>query len=537
MALLSVQDLAVSFHTRDGVVEAVKGISYEVESGGTLGIVGESGSGKSVSCHSLLDLIPKPPGRIESGQALFAKLDLLHCSRQQMQAIRGDRIAMIFQDPMTSLNPYLSIETQLLEPLLFHAKMDKKSAIKKAIESLEEVGINDAQRKLDFYPHEFSGGMRQRVMIAMALMTEPDLLIADEPTTALDVTVQAQILSLLKTLQKKHGIGIIFITHDLAVVAQIADDIIVMKQGHIVESGLVGKVLQSPQHEYTQKLLQAIPKGSKPAQYQLQDDPEPVLELQNVKTSYRERRTSLFKKPAAITPVVDNVSLHLREGEILGLVGESGCGKSTLSKTVMRLVKEDSGFIKLLGKELTSSTPTELKTLRKDFQMIFQDPYASLNPRMSVYDTLAEPLKLYGLARSKSDMDAQVATLLSEVGLSPRDVRKYPHEFSGGQRQRIAIARAIAVRPKLLIADEPVSALDVTIQAQILNLILALNKKYALSILFISHDLGVVCYISDRIAVMQQGKIIELDDTKKIFANAEHAYTRALLAAAPQIPC
>jgi ABC-type glutathione transport system ATPase component len=532
MALLNVENLSINFHTRDGIVNAVNNISYEINAGETVAIVGESGSGKSVSCYSLLGLIPTPPGEITAGKAFFDGKDLFQCSKAELQKIRGNRIAMIFQDPMTSLNPYLNIGSQLIEALQNHSSISKKEAKLKAIDALTEVGISDAPQRLKQYPHEFSGGMRQRVMIAMALMTEPDLLIADEPTTALDVTIQAQIFELLSALQKKRNIAILFVTHDLAVVAQIADRVLVMNKGEIVEQGSTSDIFNNTQHDYTRKLLAAIPSSAKPAEYVFNNKSEEILSIQNLTTQY-SIGGGLFSKKQMLN-AVNNVSLNLHKGEILGLVGESGCGKSTLSKTILQLVKATSGSITLEGKELTTLNKQVLKNTRKDLQIIFQDPYSSLNPRMSVYDSLLEPLKLHSRL-NKAELNQRIADLMQEVGLSPSDIRKYPHEFSGGQRQRIAIARALAVSPKVIIADEPVSALDVTIQAQIMQLLLGLVKKYQLSIIFVSHDLSVIRYLCDRTAVMNAGEIIELNTTEDIFNKPQHEYTKKLIRAIPTL--
>ncbi len=538
MPVLSVKNLSVNFYTRDGIVNAVRGISYEVNAGEIVAIVGESGSGKSVSCHALLDLIAQPPGKIEQGHAYFDGIDLLRCSKQQMRSVRGNRIAMIFQDPMTSLNPYLTIGSQLIEVLTTHSGIDKKTATQRAAQVLEEVGISKGLKRLKQYPHEFSGGMRQRVMIAMALLTEPDLLIADEPTTALDVTIQAQIFDLLKALQQKYNIAIIFITHDLAVVAQLADRVLVMKEGAIVEQGTTDQLFTHTQHDYTKKLLAAIPNSGKPDQYHYQTTVEssaPILEVSHLTTRFKDNTGGLFQ-PKRYINAVDDVSLSLRKGEILGLVGESGCGKSTLSKTIIQLINADAGSVKFEGHEITALDTKGLKHLRKDLQIIFQDPYASLNPRMSVYDILLEPLKLHRPA-PKEQLNQRVIELMNEVGLSPTDIRKYPHEFSGGQRQRIAIARALAVAPKVIVADEPVSALDVTIQAQILDLFLQLVQRHHLSIIFVSHDLSVIRYLCDRTAVMSEGKIIEVDQTETVFNHPKNAYTKKLIAAIPaEIP-
>ncbi len=531
MTLLDVNNLRTYFHTRDGIIKAVDDISFTLNKGEILGIVGESGSGKSVSCYSLLGLIPSPPGNIESGTAHFDGIDLLKADEQALRRLRGARISMIFQDPMTSLNPFMRISEQLIEPLRLHKKLDKAAARQQAIAALEEVGIDDAAQRMDQYPHQFSGGMRQRVMIAMALITEPELLIADEPTTALDVTIQAQIIDLIKGLQKNRQLSVIFITHDLGVVAGLANRVLVMHRGKIVEQGDTDTIFYQHQHPYTKSLLSSIPTSAKPVAANIVNDGH-VLELNNVSTYFPIYQGALIKRLKSQVKAVDGVSLQVRHGEILGLVGESGSGKSTLGRTVMRLVNITSGNITFNGTDIHTLNGPALKAARSDFQMIFQDPYASLNPRMTVFDTLAEPLLLHSIA-TPDNVLKHVYTLMDNVGLERRYIRKYPHEFSGGQRQRIAIARALAPQPKLIIADEPVSALDVTIQAQILELLLELSQQHALTMIFVSHDLSVVRYISDRIAVMYRGKIVETGDTETLFANPQHAYTRSLLSAIP----
>ena len=546
MPLLEVDNLTTHFHTRDGVVKAVDGISFSVDRGETLAIVGESGSGKSVACYSLLNLIPQPPGKIESGTALFnskdqldgshqQKIDLLQTSEKDLQKIRGNDIAIIFQDPMTSLNPYLTVGEQLIEPLIYHHDISRQKATERAIEILGEVGIVEPEKRVNSYPHEFSGGMRQRVMIAMALITEPKLLICDEPTTALDVTIQAQILALVSELQQRRNIAVIFISHDLAVVAGVADKVAVMKAGTIVEQGSVEDIFHRTQHEYTKKLLASIPEGAKPGP--IPDESAPLqsgslLKITELSTHFHDYSGGWFKSKQQAIRAVDDISLEIKRGEILGLVGESGSGKSTLGRSILQLVPITAGNVMFDGTELTNLTPGDMKNMRRRMQMIFQDPYASLNPRMSVFDTLAEPLLYHGLATRKT-VTEQVLALMDDVGLSHTAIRKYPHEFSGGQRQRIAIGRAIATKPELVIADEPVSALDVTIQAQILDLILALVKKHNLTMLFISHDLSVVRYIADRTAVMHHGKLVETGNTESLFTAPQHEYTKKLLSAIP----
>ena len=523
MALLNVDNLSVSFVTRNGTNKAVDNVSFSVEERQITAIIGESGSGKSVSCYAMLGLVPSPPGRIDGGTARFQGQDLLALSEDELRAIRGRDIAMIFQDPMTCLNPFMKIGEQLIEPLTLHKGLAKGPAREKAMALLDEVGIRDPQAAMNAFPHEFSGGMRQRVMIAMALINEPKLLIADEPTTALDVTIQAQILKLIAELQTKRDIGVLFISHDLAVVSDIADQIVVMEKGKVVESGEPKAIFENPQHPYTQKLLAAIPSGQKAADTVA---PDPLIRIENLRT--------WFTPTAGAEPVkaVDDVSLEIHRGEVLGLVGESGSGKSTLGRSILRLVPITDGQIHFEDTELSSLEGRTLKQFRHRMQMIFQDPYASLNPRMTVYDTLAEPLLLHGLV-NKAGLDQAIRELMDNVGLARAFVRKYPHEFSGGQRQRIAIGRALATRPEFIVADEPVSALDVTIQAQILDLLADLTKEYGLTMLFISHDLAVIRQIADRIAVMYHGKLVEEGSTAQVFETPREDYTRSLLAAIP----
>jgi oligopeptide transport system ATP-binding protein len=521
VSLLEVRQLSVSFHTRNGVVQAVRDVSFDVEQGKILGIVGESGSGKSVCCYSLLGLIPMPPGRIEGGTAMFDGKDLLRLSEDRLRQVRGNDIAFIFQDPMTSLNPYLTVGEQMMEPLIYHRQVSRTDARTRAIQLLEEVGIRDPASTIDAHPHQFSGGMRQRVMIAMALIAEPRLLIADEPTTALDVTVQRQILVLINELRARRNLGVIFVSHDLGVVAGLADQVLVMQSGVAMEQGPADRVFSAPQSDYTRKLLAAIPSGSKPVAARVK--PEPLLQVENLTTRFRSSR-----KLSEDVVAVDDVSFELRRGEVLGLVGESGSGKSTLGRSVLGLVRA-TGSVKFGGDQVIGRSAAQMRPLRRRMQMIFQDPYASLNPRMTIYDTLAEPLLLHKLATRRS-LDQSVFQLMDDVGLARASVRKYPHEFSGGQRQRIAIGRAIATRPELVVADEPVSALDVTIQKQILELLLELVAKHDLSMLFISHDLAVVRFLCDRVMVMQKGRLLESGPTEQVWAAPAADYTRMLLA-------
>lgn len=532
--LLSVENLCVLFNTRNGQTVAVENLSFSVAAGEVLGIVGESGSGKSVACYALLGLIPTPPGKIESGRAFFHGKDLLQMTEAELRHVRGHKIAMIFQDPMTCLNPYMRIADQLIEVLLQHKNMSKQSAREKSIAALIEVGIHDAAKRIDEYPHQFSGGMRQRVMIAMALLAEPELLIADEPTTALDVTVQAQILALIKSLQQSRKLAVIFITHDLGVAMQMADDVLVMEKGKLVEQGTTADIFKNPTQDYTKKLLSAVLTSAKPVASAAKLDEPALLDVKHLQVGYASVVGTLFNRVTQFARGVDDVSITIQRGEILGLVGESGSGKSTLGRSIIRLVDAQAGEVIFNGKNLLELESVNLKAARRDIQMIFQDPYASLNPRMTVFDTLAEPLLVHGLTTPAKVLDA-VNELMDDVGLDRRFIRKYPHEFSGGQRQRIAIARAIALKPKLIIADEPVSALDVTIRAQILALLLELTQKHNLTMLFISHDMSVVRYLCDRVVVMQKGKLVEEGPTEQLFSAPQQEYTRQLLAAIPTL--
>ena len=535
MALLDVNGLKIYFHTRDGVVKAVDDISFSVDKGETLAIVGESGSGKSVTCYSLLDLLPKPPAKIEAGSALFDGEDLLSCSAERIRQIRGNDIAVIFQDPMTSLNPFISIGEQLIEPLIYHPdpsrRISRDAAKSRAIELLDEVGIVDPHSRFHCYAHEFSGGMRQRVMIAMALITQPRLLICDEPTTALDVTIQAQILELIKKLQQSRDMAVIFISHDLGVVAGIADKIMVMCQGTVREAADAESIFYRSDNAYTKSLLAAIPTGAKTIDNRAEAG-RPLIEVSHLKTYFNDYSSPAARAEKRQVKAVDDVSLAIQRGEILGLVGESGSGKSTLGRSILQLVPTTSGTVSFDGTALSSLSTAQLMPWRKRMQMIFQDPYASLNPRMTVYQTLAEPLLYQGLADS-STIDQQVQQLMDDVGLARASMRKYPHEFSGGQRQRIAIGRAVATKPDFIVADEPVSALDVTIQAQILDLILTLVERHNLTMLFISHDLSVVRSISDRVMVMHHGVLVEQGDTETLWAKPKQTYTQNLLRAIP----
>ena len=520
--LLSVRNLGISFDIRGNKHCAVQGLSFELTRGQSLGIVGESGSGKSVSCNALLGLLPKPPMGITSGEAWFADMNLLETDERAMRRIRGKEISMVFQDPMTSMNPYMKVGVQVMEPLRTHSETGIAEARKHAIKLLEEVGIDDAYLRFNQYPHEFSGGMRQRAMIAMAMITNPQILIADEPTSALDVTVQAQILGLLKRIQKQHGVSLIIVSHDLDVIRRVTDKVLVMEKGVAVEVGDTRSVLSAPRHSYTKKLLDAIPHTPKPDTFRFADTSAPVcLNVSGIRVTYR-----LEGRPFT---AVDNVSFKVKRGEVLGVVGESGCGKTTLSHAIVRLVSMDAGEVYLNDEPLHGLNSKALLPYRKKIQVVFQDPYASLNPRMTAHDIIAEPLWLHRLAQGERETTAAVVKLMESVGLRPEWANKYPHQFSGGQCQRIAIARALAVGPDLLIADEPVSALDVTIQAQILDLLLDLVSENKLAMIFISHDLSVVRYMADRVAVMKNGSLIETGDTESLYKIPQQAYTRKLV--------
>ncbi len=529
MALLEVNGLKVTFRTRKGTVKAVDDVSFTVDCGETLAIVGESGSGKSVTCYSFLDLLPKPQAHIEGGTVMFEDQDLLKASPARMRHFRSQDIGLIFQDPMSSLNPYLSVGEQLIEPLIYHPdpkrKKTRSQARARAVELLDEVGILQAESRFDSFPHEFSGGMRQRVMIAMALINEPRLLICDEPTTALDVTIQAQILKLIKKLQQSRKVAVIFVSHDLGVVAGIADKVLVMCEGKVVESGDTDSIFYHTQHRYTQELLAAIPSGKKHQDNRTQAG-APLVTVNQLSTWFSDHS----QKGNKIVKAVDDISLTIQRGEILGLVGESGSGKSTLGRSILQLAPSNRGTVTFAGTLLSGLNATELLPWRRKMQMIFQDPYASLNPRMTVYETLAEPLLYHQLA-TRQTVAQQVSHIMSDVGLPRASIHKYPHEFSGGQRQRIAIGRAIATQPEFIVADEPVSALDVTIQAQILQLIIDLVEQHNLTLLFISHDLSVVRALCDRVVVMNGGKLIEQNLTEALWTSPEQPYTQELLQA------
>lgn len=531
--ILQVKNLSVSFQSRGEEVQAVRGVSFDIKKGETLGIVGESGSGKSVTARSIMRLLPSPPSWIKEGEIIFLGENLAHKTEKEMENIRGRDIGMIFQDPMTSLNPTIKIGKQISESLIKHQKLSKKEAEQQAIEMLKLVGIRNSEARYHQYPHEFSGGMRQRVMIAMALACRPALLIADEPTTALDVTIQAQILSLMKNMQQRFGTSIILITHDLGVVAGMCDRVVVMKDGEIVERGTTEEIFANPQHPYTLKLLNALPrldekKKPKPAPFILTkpDNDRPFLEVRSLKKYFDMGKGNILK-------AVNGVSFHINRGETLGVVGESGCGKSTTGRTILRLHEPTGGEVLYEGMSVNRLSSSEMKIMRRYMQMIFQDPYASLNPRLKVLDIIGEALDVQKLTGSKQERKRRVEELLDMVGLDPAFAMRYPHEFSGGQRQRIGIARALAVDPKFIVCDEPLSALDVSIQAQVVKLLEELQQRLGLTYLFIAHDLSMVKHISDRVAVMYMGKIVELAESEELYSNPQHEYTKTLLAAIP----
>ena len=533
--LLEVRNLETQFKTQDGVVRAVNNVSFYVNRSETLGIVGESGSGKSVTSLSVMRLIPNPPGRISGGEVMFDGQDILKISEEKMRALRGNRIAMIFQDPMTSLNPVLNIGQQITESLILHLKLSAREARDRAIELLNMVGIPGAARRIDEYPHQFSGGMRQRVMIAMALACNPELLIADEPTTALDVTTQAEILDLIKKLQVSHGMAVMFITHDMGVVAEIADRVIVMNHGKIVENGPVDQIFHSPQDDYTRMLIGSVLKlGRKAdlrvARAELSADALPILEVRDLAMHFTQGKN--------ITKAVDGVSLSVLPGESLGIVGESGSGKTTMGRCLLRVYEPTAGQINYRQADgsvidLMQANKATLKQCRRDIRMIFQDPVSSLNPRMTVAQIIGEPLLVNGIAKGP-ELDERVAHLLEQVGMEPAWRERYPHAFSGGQRQRIGIARAIALNPRLIVADEATSALDVSLRSQMLDLLLKLQDELGLSFIFISHDIAVIRYFCDRVAVMHRGKVVETGVTEQICDHPKHPYTQALLSAIPR---
>lgn len=525
--LLSIDDLSVSFDTPGGSVEAVRQISFDIGAGETVALVGESGSGKSVSALSVLQLLPYPVAKHPSGSIRFHGQEVVGADEATLRGIRGNRISMIFQEPMSSLNPLHSVQKQISETLILHKGMTEAAARARVLELLKLVGLANAEQRLTAYPHELSGGQRQRVMIAMALANEPDLLIADEPTTALDVTIQAQILKLLKDLQAEFGMAMLFITHDLGIVRKIADRVCVMCDGEIVETGETGALFESPQHEYTQRLLAAEPKGTKLAP----DGGAPlIIEGDDVKVWFPIKK-GLLRRTVDHVRAVDGISVTVRQGQTVGVVGESGSGKTTLGMALLRLEKSTGG-IRFEGNDIQGLSVSDLRPLRRQMQVVFQDPFGSLSPRMSIGEIIAEGLKIHDPGGDAASRDARVVEALQDVDLEPESRFRYPHEFSGGQRQRIAIARAIVLRPRFIVLDEPTSALDMSVQAQIVDLLSDLQRKYGLAYMFISHDLKVVRALADHVIVMKDGKVVEQGATEAIFDNPVEPYTKALMAAA-----
>ncbi|MBO9681224.1 MAG: ABC transporter ATP-binding protein [Flavisolibacter sp.] len=587
--LLSIENLSVDFITDQQTTHAVKNISLQVARGEILAIVGESGSGKSVTSLSILQLLPKPPAKFSNGKIIFkdndVELDLIRANPNQIREIRGSKIAMIFQEPMTSLNPVMRCGNQVMEALLIHKMLSSAEAKQQTIEWFEKVKLPQPEKIFNRYPHELSGGQKQRVMIAMAMCCRPSLLICDEPTTALDVTVQKTILQLIKELQQQQNMGVIFITHDLGVVAEIADRVAIMYKGEIVEQNTAQQIFNHPQNPYTKALI-----ACRPAMHP-KDEPLPTvndfletgggqrsevggrkseirsqrsevgswkLEVGDEKSGYRNSdvkrqtseaslvkvenlvvqfpgKTNLLGKPKTYFTAVDHVSFEIFKGETLGLVGESGCGKTTLGRTLLGLIEPASGKIIYNNSDITKLTNTQLKALRKDVQLIFQDPYSSLNPRLTIGDAIAEPMRIAGIEKNNPDRKKKVAVLLEQVSLSPNMMNRYPHEFSGGQRQRIVIARALSLAPGFIVCDESVSALDVSVQAQVLNLLNDLKRELGLTMLFISHDLSVVRYMCDRIMVMNKGKIIETGPADEVYHRPQNAYTKQLIEAIPNL--
>ena len=577
--LLEVKDLVTQFSTDDGTVTAVNKISFTLNRGETIGIVGESGSGKSVTSLSIMRLIPDPPGRITGGQIIFhpkdgPPVDLLKLTEKDMRKYRGNEVSMIFQEPMTSLNPVFSCGDQVAEAIMLHQKKNKKEARQQTLELFKKVQLPNPERILDAYPHQISGGQKQRVMIAMAMSCNPSILIADEPTTALDVTVQATILDLMRQLRDEINMSIIFITHDLGVIAEIADRVLVMYKGDIVEQGTIKEIFAHPKHPYTKgllacrppldkrysklptiadfmgvdengklkeleadldKVINAVIVSEETHQQRLVDlqKQKPLLEIKNLETWFAAKK-NFFGTTTAYTKAVNDVSFDVYPGETLGLVGESGCGKTTLGRTVLRLVEAHSGQVIYKGRDVLQLHDAEMKKLREEMQIIFQDPYSSLNPRMTIGGAIMEPMTVHGIYANEKERKDKVIELLETVNMSAANFNRYPHEFSGGQRQRICIARALALNPKFIICDESVSALDVSVQAQVLNLLIRLRKEFGFTYIFISHDLSVVKFMSDRMVVMNKGVVEEMGPADDIYNNPQKPYTQSLINAIPK---
>jgi peptide/nickel transport system ATP-binding protein len=570
--ILEIENLRTHFHTDDGIVKAVDGISLTAFPGETLGIVGESGSGKSVTSYTVMKLLPELTARVNADKVTFLGRDMLSVTTKDMSEIRGKDMAMIFQEPMSSLNPVFRVGDQVAEAIRFHEGVSKEEARQRTIQLFEEVGIPNPSERVDMYPHEMSGGQKQRVVIAMALSCNPTLLIADEPTTALDVTIQAQILDLLRTLRDTRGMAVLFITHDLGVIAEIADKVAVMFRGKVVEYGPVLDIFENPQHPYTKGLLNCRPRLDTPfkvlptvsdfLEYWTEDgevqmreksmddarmqelmntgrdkmaegEGSPVLSVRDLKVWFPVKK-GVFRRTVDHVKAVDGISFDVWEGQTLGLVGESGCGKTTTGRAILRLVEPTDGTVTFQGKDLRALEPDAMREVRRDLQIIFQDPYSSLNPRMTVEATITEPMLIHGIGTSAADRRDRAAALLEEVGLPGDHLKRYPHEFSGGQRQRICIARTLSLEPKFIICDESVSALDVSVQAQVLNLLKELQAKRGLTYIFISHDLSVVKFMSDVMCVMRAGKIVEAGPADGIYENPEQDYTKQLISAIPR---
>ncbi len=577
--LLEINNLVTEFRSDDDVVKAVNDVSFTLNRGQTVGIVGESGSGKSVTSLSIMRLIPNPPGKITAGQIIYhsatkGPIDICKLSEAEMRSIRGNEIAMIFQEPMTSLNPVFTCGNQVMEAILLHQQVDKKQAKQQTIDLFKKVQLPRPEIIFDSYPHQLSGGQKQRVMIAMAMSCNPDVLIADEPTTALDVTVQATIIELMKELQHENNMGIIFITHDLGVIADLADKVVVMYKGKIVEQGDVQSIFSNPKHPYTKGLLACRPplnkrlkwlptvadfmikneagdlveneksvyditekliitKQQREADHKTLYAQAPILQIKNLSTSFPVNK-GLFGKPTSFVHAVDNVSFDVYPGETLGLVGESGCGKTTLGRTILRLIEPSSGQIIYNGRDITHIGKREMRALRKDLQIIFQDPYSALNPHITIGNAILEPMQVHRILADDKARKKRVIELLERVNMSESQFNRYPHEFSGGQRQRICIARALALQPKFIICDESVSALDVSVQAQVLNLLNELKREFNFTYIFISHDLSVVKFMSDKMIVMNKGKLEEMGEADSIYAHPQSDYTRRLIDAIPK---
>lgn len=578
--LLAINNLSIEFGNGNDVFKAVNNLSFTVSKGETVGIVGESGSGKSVSSLSIMRLLAEPPAKISSGEIIFqsaekGEIDICKIDLENLRSIRGKEIAMIFQEPMTSLNPVLTCGYQVAEAILQHHKISKKEAKTKVLQLFDEVQLPRPEQMFDAYPHQLSGGQKQRVMIAMAISNNPSLLIADEPTTALDVTVQKTILELLKSLQQKHKMGMIFITHDLGVISEIADKIVVMYRGNVVEYGTVNDILKNPQHPYTKGLLacrpnmdyrlrnlptvadfmkndsegnivstekdlhktlasEIIPENEIVAERAKLYQQEALLKVEDLKTWFPIKK-GFFRKTVDYVKAVNNVSFEVFPGETLGLVGESGCGKSTLGRTILRLIEPTSGKVFFRGKNVAELGHEEMRLMRKDLQIVFQDPYSSLNPKMTIGDAILEPMEVHNIYQNKAERKEKVLELLEKVGLQKSHYNRYPHEFSGGQRQRICIARTLSLNPKFIICDESVSALDVSVQAQVLNLLNQLKREFGFTYIFISHDLSVVKFMSDRMIVMSKGEIEEIGFPEEIYKNPKSEYTKRLINAIPKV--